>query len=49
MNNNTQENVEGDLNFLIIEYLSQLDSLSKTEKEEIVQKVYYFFFSSTKL
>ena len=39
MKKNIQENIEGDLNFLILEYLRHSNFISLSEKETLIQKV----------
>lgn len=50
MNKSNQEDIRGNLNYLIIEYLKQTEFVSKPEKTQILKKVkgfiiYHFFFS----
>lgn len=44
MINNNPQNFEGDINYLIIEYLKNQKFKSNSEKEEIITKVYFLFF-----
>jgi hypothetical protein len=43
MINNNAGCYEGDINYLIIDYLKQQNFNSNSEKEEIIMKVYIFF------
>ena len=40
---NNVGSLEGDINYLVIEYLKQQNFNSNSEKEEIIRKVYIFF------
>lgn len=40
MKKNIQENIKGDLNFLILDYLRDSNFISLSEKETLIQKVY---------
>ena len=40
---NNVGSLEGDINYLVIEYLKQLNFKSNSEKEEIIRKVYILF------
>lgn len=44
MNENTLSNIQGNINYLIVEYLKNISFNSPLEKESLIKKVFFYFF-----